>query len=489
MGRPTDWTPLAASDPVPGDPGAVSREAAQLSSVAEEIQGQVARLRAIADGASVERGLHVEKLKTAAGDVAGQLGKVVGRYQKTSSALSGWAPELDYAQGQSLKALAKAKEAAGQQAKYSQPVTRPAGKPETAAEKQADQARKRGLEAANADLAAARGMLDAATSYRDEKARAAATAINDAINDGVADSWWDTFKSFIDKYAWLIKDICTGLEILATVLAVVCLFIPGLDIVDALLLAAFGATLLATLGRGALAATGNGSWLDFGLDVLALATFGASSILSSGLGRTAEGAVRVGGDLVEGQRAARTGEYLTEFFGSTKGRLIGEERAFQQASAWAAQDVPGLALDSGKAAGYWTKFADALSAGGNLKDASSFGKIVAVGARFGDDSRVAAAMDKATIARNALRTAAGFSFGGALSGLIGGGGEMDNASGPVFRVTIPVISSGWSKIEDVTTTAGGLATAQANDIVNALHITPLGPAAIAFRGALGGGWY
>src|SRR5215472_11628503 len=112
MARPMDWSPLASSDPVPGDPPKIIEEAAQLASTAQEIQGQVARLRAIASGQSVERGLHVDKLKSASSDVADNLDKVVGRYQKTSAALSAWVPELDYAQSQSLKARAQAQDAA-----------------------------------------------------------------------------------------------------------------------------------------------------------------------------------------------------------------------------------------------------------------------------------------------------------------------------------------------------------------------------------------
>jgi hypothetical protein len=140
MARPTDWSPLAGSDPVPGDPQRISEEAAHLASTAQEIEGQVARLRAIANGNSVEKGLHVDKLKSASSDVADNLDKVVGRYQKTSVALIGWVPELEYAQSQSLKALAQAQDAAARQ-RASQPVTRPAGYQETPQDQQDDQTR------------------------------------------------------------------------------------------------------------------------------------------------------------------------------------------------------------------------------------------------------------------------------------------------------------------------------------------------------------
>lgn len=41
MARPADWTPLGHdSDPVPGDPGEISREAAHLAQVGQLIASQ-----------------------------------------------------------------------------------------------------------------------------------------------------------------------------------------------------------------------------------------------------------------------------------------------------------------------------------------------------------------------------------------------------------------------------------------------------------------
>src|SRR5262245_42720343 len=195
MARPTDWTPLADSDPVPGDPPRISEQAAHLSSVAQEIQAQVARLRSIAIGQADPscKGLYVQPLQTASSDVADSLAKTVGRYQKTSAALSAWVPELDYAQSQSLKALQQAQDAAGRQ-RANQPITRPSNYQPTPQDEQQDQARANALNQANSDLAAARTMLNNATSYRDQKGRETRDKIENAIHDGLTDSWWDKFK-------------------------------------------------------------------------------------------------------------------------------------------------------------------------------------------------------------------------------------------------------------------------------------------------------
>jgi hypothetical protein len=111
MGRPSDWAPLGcARDPVPGDPDAVSAEAAHLRGVARQITGQVIALRAIgaSAGSGSMAGAYGRKLQAAAGDVAGQLTQAAVRYERASAALEQWVPELADAQAVSLRALTMA---------------------------------------------------------------------------------------------------------------------------------------------------------------------------------------------------------------------------------------------------------------------------------------------------------------------------------------------------------------------------------------------
>jgi hypothetical protein len=290
MARPTDWSPLAGSDPVPGDPQRISQEAAHLSSVAQEIQGQVARLRAIATGHSVEKGLHVDKLKSASSDVAGNLDKVVGRYQKTSAALSGWVPELEHAQSQSLKALTAAQDATGRQ-RVHQPITRPSGYQETPQDKQDDQARANALSQATGDLAAARRMLDAATTYRDQKGNDTRNKIEDAIHDGVHDSWWerhvlsawDSFSNWVTEHADIIRKIASIASLIATICGILSLLVGWIPIIGQALAVVLEtiatlATAVSLICHLMLALTGNGSWLEVGLDALALVTLGMGRV-------------------------------------------------------------------------------------------------------------------------------------------------------------------------------------------------------------------
>ena len=76
MGRPPgyQWQPLGVdADPVPGDPQAISAEAAHLASVATTITGQIAALRKIAsDNAEVSRGNALSRHDSGADESSGE---------------------------------------------------------------------------------------------------------------------------------------------------------------------------------------------------------------------------------------------------------------------------------------------------------------------------------------------------------------------------------------------------------------------------------
>jgi hypothetical protein len=286
MGRPTgaDWRPLGLDDdPTPGDPGRVTQEVSHLNSVASTILNQIRALRKIAgdDSDQLLVGEYADKIKETASDLVDTLGKVHDRYQRVAAALGGWESDLVTAQAMSLKAL---NEAEGPHAQLqllngptiSAPQTSPPTPP-TPAQQQAATAHKAAVTKAQNQLNEAVNDLHTATQFRDDRANYWSGKINGASDDGLKDSWWDSFKDFIGKWAWLIKDICTVLEVVGAVLAILALLLTG---VGWLLLAAFIVTAVALLGRTLLAATGNGSWLDVVLDAVALATLGLSGGLS-----------------------------------------------------------------------------------------------------------------------------------------------------------------------------------------------------------------
>lgn len=317
MGRPPgyEWQPLGLdTDPVPGEPTAVSQEAAHLASVAKTITDQVAALNKIASGGTNEvlKGNYADKIRSAASDLSGQLGKVVGRYQKASTALNDYVPDLESAQSMSLTALHQAAGPSSQLSSLSGQQL-PTGSSLTTAQQQQVTDHKNAVTKAQGALNDAHTLLGKATHLRDQSASTCAGKIHTASDDSMKDHWslWGAIKSAVHAAAGWIKTVCTILEVIGVVLAIVAFiiaqFIPGLDVlVDALVMAAFFTTLAAAGGRLVLAATGNGSWWDFAVDAFACVTFGGGRLLGTALKAISEGGEATAKGFIAGQRALNT---------------------------------------------------------------------------------------------------------------------------------------------------------------------------------------
>jgi hypothetical protein len=267
--RPADWQLVEEDDdPTPGEPSAISSEAAHCRHVGHEIRAQVGRLRRIAaDGTLI--GNYADKLRSEAGDLAGQLERTAGRYERVATELDRWAPQLEHAQAASLAALEKARQADAIRRVAPQP-----GDPSATAAEQA------ASDHARADLAAAIKQVEAAKDHFDREGTTTARAIRDAIEDDIKDSWWDNINDWVDRNAGWLEDLTEALSWIATGLAIIALFIPGVNLIAIL---AIGFTVATLIGHSLLAASGNGSWFDVGLDFLALATFGTGRIAAQGL--------------------------------------------------------------------------------------------------------------------------------------------------------------------------------------------------------------
>jgi len=87
------WQPLCAADPTPGDPDEVEAAGRHYSSMAAEIEDQVARLKNLVD--STLAGAYVQTLTDAAGGLGEELGQASGRYRQVGGTLQEhWAPAL-----------------------------------------------------------------------------------------------------------------------------------------------------------------------------------------------------------------------------------------------------------------------------------------------------------------------------------------------------------------------------------------------------------
>jgi hypothetical protein len=401
MSRPAgyQWQPLGwTEDPVPGDPAQISQEAQHLASVAAQIADQVSALRQIAaDGTEI--GEHADTIRSNAGSLASQLGKLVGRYQQVSSILNSWVPDLEQAQSMSIQALDQAE---GPYKQLNQTVALPSGNNLTPQEQQGVDNYHNAMRQAQGQLDDARALLNRAIALRDSSGASHASQINNACNDGMRDhhSLWGSVEgffsgkwSFVTKHwSQIVGDICTVLEVLATVAAIVAFvlaqFVPGVDVlVDALVLGGMLATGAALGGRVVLAATGHGSWIDVAVDAFALATFGVGRLA----GRVASKALLPGAEAAS--KLALNSELLTDFASDGVRAAPIAELADRQgigavdAISKLAEHAPGLAAGS-KLAGFSKVM---MSIGGYGKEAEAYAKLMTLGTRFSDLSQYATA--------------------------------------------------------------------------------------------------
>ena len=466
MARPADWEwrPLGLdSDPVPGDPARIGDEARHLAAVATEISNQVAALRKIA-AAGDEVGQHADEIRSSASDLAGQLDKVVGRYQKVSSALNGWIPDLQRAQAMSIQALNAAQ---GPYKQLNQTVALPSGPNLTPEQRKSVQDYHDSMRRASSDLAAAQAQLHRATSLRDSSGSHYAGLIKSACDDGMKDSWWDQFKDWVSSFSKFLQTVCTILEIIATIAAIAAFilaqFVPGLDVlVDALVLGAIITTAVAASGRLLLAATGNGSWLDFAIDAFSLATFGVGRLAGS----IAKGMEET---VVATSRAGLTAELADAVMQeSPRGMMIIKYAQMQGVSALEmagrlGKFAPSLANDA--------KLAGAMKVMGSLgafgEEGSTYAKLLTLGGRFTNDF---ADLSHVTSVTKTLLTVSGGSAG--VAGLAGatapvlGGFDINAPDGStVFSYRMPGVSQWWEE-HLATPMTGAISTGAANVAVD-----------------------
>lgn len=304
MSRPPDyeWAVLGESeDPIPGDPHEVRSEATRLGKMAQTIRDQITLLKDIAGDENV--GKFADKLKSAAEELKGDLGKVATRYEEVSGYLGNWAGDLEYCQSESIKALSKAQQAAPaahtpdthQTPEELQKLTPHALQQSIAASK--------ARTAAQGDIDAAKRQLAGAKNHRDERGSYWKQKIEDSDHDSLKDSWWDGVKDFVDQHSGWIKILADACTWIVTILVVLTFLIPGLDVATWILAALMVAALA---GHTSLALAGDGSWMDVAMDVFALATLGTASLAKAGL----EGTVDIAEGTARGMRVAGDAEDL-----------------------------------------------------------------------------------------------------------------------------------------------------------------------------------
>jgi hypothetical protein len=329
MSRPADWSPLAAADPVPGDPEDIAALGRRFRATAAEIEQAASRLRAMCTDEFWDSDAGAA-FRQRSDDTAGKLAKAYARYDAAATALgtdSGdttpstpgsprYTGALYQAQKLSAQALLSAQDAAATQRQAMSQLhgslasaggqvlaagglnlapgaltPDPSGhlpiRPGEPAEATALKGR---YNSAADQIHAARGLLTEAEQIRDAAARNASRLINEVISrDGLTDSFWDHVTNFIDEHAGLLAAISKVAGWIATVAGTLALAVGWIPVVGQVLAAVLGtvaliASVVMLIADGLLKIGGKGSWLDIGLDVIAVASFG--------LGRAATGALK-----------------------------------------------------------------------------------------------------------------------------------------------------------------------------------------------------
>lgn len=293
MNRPIDWQPLADTDPVGGDPVAVEQAGDHYLRVAEAIEAAAASLQRIAD-ATDTRSEAVRAFGEKSRGVADLVLRAQERYAGVGTALGRYSLGLTAAQRESSAALVQAKQAWERQqvamatleeVRRDQRTLVVGAEPMTP--KQADvldMARHRAeasLNDAADDLVAAQRRLARAVADRDEAAETAAAAIRDVEDSGdLRDSWWDNWGKDT------LKRVTSVAGTVAAVAGVLSLAVGWIPVIGQALAAVLGtvaliAGVISLVGNLVLLATGDGSWVDVGLDVVSLATFGVGRAVAA----------------------------------------------------------------------------------------------------------------------------------------------------------------------------------------------------------------
>lgn len=211
MARPADWSPLADTDPVPGDPLEVAALGARFQATADEIASAVRRLRTMCTDEFWDSGAGASFRRRSI-EAAGKLDAAHARYAAAATALGAdpsdpspstasrpnYAAALAQAQDLAEGALHAAQAAARSQREV---MARLAGGDQVLPPELARQ-----YNAAAEAITAARAAVVSAARIRDVAAANASGLISRVISvDALGDSWRDYVLTFTDEHAGLLS--------------------------------------------------------------------------------------------------------------------------------------------------------------------------------------------------------------------------------------------------------------------------------------------
>lgn len=309
-GKPPDFEPLAASDPVPGDPDQILALARRYGQTAYEIQQQATSLRALSGGARAGwKGASGTVFASKAEDLATRISRARDRYETAATALTRVVTPMGDAQSRAYAAVWKAKDAADQINADAPSLISDPSDPMARAK-----ANRYGE--AESDLSLARSQFQNAVEDYNAAVNAAASAITSELaSDPMTDSWWDANFGWISHLFEVIAAVVIVLAVVALILAfplggALLAWLIGTELAAAatayvgILVVAL--TVFQTVFDGAAMVTDKESWTAFAWDVFSLAMFGTGKGVEAGMKFLAENAEEMGKDVA----AVRAGKQV-----------------------------------------------------------------------------------------------------------------------------------------------------------------------------------
>ncbi len=409
--RLADWSPLAESDPVPGDPSVIRDEAHHMKQVAQSLREQAAELRVIGHGEGL-KGKYADQLRDSSAELEKHLREVAERYEHVHGRLSSWAGELEDFQSESVQLLLGAQDAH----EHAKPAARHTAAHETAHPSLQSQHATPAPHSHDDPVQPYRVSLQRLTEHRDQRATHYAQQINGACDDIIKDSWWERFSDDVgDVFSnrW-ISDIFNALGIIVSVIGIIALFCtPAGWIITACTVIGIALAAKDVLA----AATGNGSWFDVGLDVVGfLGGFALGKALKSL--KAIRAATKVA---AEGAAAERAGaQVMRDSEGGMRDtyRVTGSRTSSRAARA-AARQARGAVRGRASAAGERARAAEhdraapqpsrseTAAAGGDKDAATAFKDVCDMRSRYPHNPSVQQASRHAGSVMGTARTIAG----------------------------------------------------------------------------------
>lgn len=287
--RPGRWDLLGhGSDPVLEDDVVVARLARVYAETGETIAASVEKLRRLSD-LDGWTGKAAERFAEAAEDVVGDLSAAEKRYVDAGEALRRFVTPVTTAREDSAAALQAAVRADERRAANAGNPIEGVAEP-TSAQASRQDLRGRAHDDAVGDLGRAKDDLRAAVVALDRAAKTCAEGLSSAADHG-KDGRWDNVKGSLRDFAdWAHLDVVvTVLTVIAIAIAVVAIAVAMIVTAPAWLATALfvagmavGIASFAANATMAVSEHPDGSWTNVALDLVGIATLGASRAFTSG---------------------------------------------------------------------------------------------------------------------------------------------------------------------------------------------------------------